>query len=189
VGNDPLNKTDPMGEFGVVGFIIGAGIEIGMQTLVEGKSFSDVDYGDVLVAGAVSAVIPGLANAAKVGFNSTKVVTKSVKAISKLSEQSAKTANRAEKISQRIGANLGKIEGAVADAGKAAAVAGAHQAVKAAGQEAVPPMSANSPPHIEFSCSSCARYADAESRPVSPAATAVWLAEYHRLWKVRVHGA
>lgn len=50
MGNDPLNKTDPNGEFGVVGFVIGAAIELGVQTIVEGKSFSDVDYGDVLVA-------------------------------------------------------------------------------------------------------------------------------------------
>lgn len=166
VRNDPLNRNDPTGEFGVVGFVIGAGIEIGMQTLVQGKSLSDVDYGDVLVAGAVSAIIPGLGNVAKVGVNSTKVVTQSVKAISKLSEQAAKTANKAEKISQRIGNNLGKIEGAVADAGKAAAVAGVHQAAKAAGQEAVPPMTVNSTPTSSSSASAASAAAPPDPGPL-----------------------
>ncbi|HKU17422.1 MAG TPA: RHS repeat-associated core domain-containing protein, partial [Steroidobacteraceae bacterium] len=144
VGNDPLNKTDPKGEFGVVGFVIGAAIEIGMQTVIDGKSFSEIDFGDVLVAGAVSAVIPGAFNALKTGAKTAQVATKSVKAISKLSEQSAKTANRAEKISQRIGDNLGKIESAVADAGKAAAAAVANHVANAVGQEAVPPVTPNS---------------------------------------------
>lgn len=143
VHNDPLNYTDPTGEFGVVGFLIGAGIEMGMQMVVDGKSLSEVDYGDVLVAGAVSAVIPGMGNALKVGANSAKVVAKSAKAISNLSGQAANTANKANKLGQRIGKNLDKIEGAVAETGTATAVAGAHQAVKASLQEAVPPMTPN----------------------------------------------
>jgi RHS repeat-associated protein len=151
VKNDPLNATDPNEEFAVVGFVIGAGIEIGVQTLVEGRSLSEVDYGDVAVAGLVSAVIPGLGNLAKVGLGSAKTVTTSVKAIAKLSEKAANTASRAENISQSIGKNLNKIESAVADAGKAAAVAGVHQAVKVAGQEAAPPMTANSPSTSKFS--------------------------------------
>lgn len=120
------------------------GIEIGEQTLLEGKSLSEVDIGDVLVAGLVSAVIPGLGRVAKVGYNSTKTIVRSTKAIAKLSEQSARTANGAQKLDQRIGQHLDKMRGAVAETGEVAAVAGVHQAANAAGQELVPPVTANS---------------------------------------------
>jgi hypothetical protein len=89
-------------------------------------------------------VVPVLFNAAKVGVNSAKVATKSVKAISKLSGQSAKTANRAQKLDQRIGKNLNNIEGAVADAGKAAATAVVNHVANDVGQDSVPSITATS---------------------------------------------
>ncbi|HEY8942149.1 MAG TPA: RHS repeat-associated core domain-containing protein [Cellvibrio sp.] len=59
VGNDPVNKIDPTGEFGVVGFLLGAGIEAAVQYATTGT----VDVTDVLVAGAVGAVTGGFAGA------------------------------------------------------------------------------------------------------------------------------
>jgi RHS repeat-associated protein len=71
VGNDPVNKTDPSGEAGLVGFIVGGGVEIGRQMLVEGKSLDDVDVGDVLVAGVAGATGFG---AVKQGLNVFRAV-------------------------------------------------------------------------------------------------------------------
>lgn len=58
--NNPYKFVDPDGRFGIVGALIGGGIEVGVQVFVEGKSFSQVDKSDVAVAMAVGAVTGGL---------------------------------------------------------------------------------------------------------------------------------
>lgn len=64
VGNDALNKTDPTGEAAVGGAIIGGVLNLGIQTVVEGKSLEEVDWGDVAISAAVGATGTGLANVA-----------------------------------------------------------------------------------------------------------------------------
>lgn len=65
VGNDPVNKNDPTGEF--ANLLIGAGIgivaEIIVQTVVEGKSPSQIDGGRVLKSAAVGALSGGVGGA------------------------------------------------------------------------------------------------------------------------------
>lgn len=55
VRNDPVNGRDPDGKFGVVGAIVGAGVDIAIQMVGEGKTFDEVDVGRV----ATSAVLAG----------------------------------------------------------------------------------------------------------------------------------
>ncbi|MEM7418733.1 MAG: RHS repeat-associated core domain-containing protein [Pseudomonadota bacterium] len=54
VGNDPINLVDPTGEYGVAGFLIGAGIE-----LIAQAATGNFDATDVLIAGAVGTVTGG----------------------------------------------------------------------------------------------------------------------------------
>lgn len=96
--------------------------------------------GDVLVAGAVSAVIPGMGSAIKTGVTSAKVVASSTRATTTLAQQSARTANRAAKLEQRIAAHSDKINAAKREAADAAGVATVHQIVKEMGQEVAPPV-------------------------------------------------
>jgi RHS repeat-associated protein len=147
VGNDPWNMTDPSGEIGIIGFFIGAVIETVVQVGTNmssgqdfGEALSNVDVGDVLVAGAVSAVIPGIGNAIKTGATSVKVVANSVKATKTLAQQSARTANRAAKLEQRMAAHSDKIKGAVREAATATGAAIVHQSVKKALKEVTPPV-------------------------------------------------
>jgi len=134
----PIVYSDPDGNF--IGFFIGAGVEITMQMALDGKSLSQVDYGDVLAAGVVSAIIPGAGNALKVGIDSAKVATKAGKAIEVLSKQSANTLNRAGKLEQRIGKNIDAIKSAASNLSKAGIIAGVHIAVKSEAKELTPPM-------------------------------------------------
>ena len=71
VGNNPLNATDPTGEFGIVGGLIGvaigAAVETGVQLYQNGGDLSAVDGGAVLRSAAVGGAIGatgGLAGAA-----------------------------------------------------------------------------------------------------------------------------
>ena len=57
VGNDPLNNNDPSGEFGIVGALIGAGVEAGIQLATTGEI---TDLKAIAVAGAVGAVTGGI---------------------------------------------------------------------------------------------------------------------------------
>lgn len=143
--NNPYKFKDPDGRIinFVVGFAIGAGLETAKQVFVDGKSLRDVDVGDVLVAGAVSAIIPGLGNVAKVGYQGAKVAVPAAKAVAKVAGKTANTANRAAKHSATIARNVDKIEGVVADVGKAAGVAVAHQVVKAQAQSSTPETTAS----------------------------------------------
>jgi RHS repeat-associated protein len=53
---DPISETDPEGEFGIIGAVVGAGIDVALQTLVEGKSFRCISCGQVGIAGALGAL-------------------------------------------------------------------------------------------------------------------------------------
>ena len=58
--NNPYKYKDPDGRVGLVGAVIGGVIEVRVQMAVEGKSFSQVDVSDVVVAMAVGAVAGGV---------------------------------------------------------------------------------------------------------------------------------
>lgn len=57
LGNDPLNYTDSTGEFGILGAVIGAAVEAGLQIMADGKI---TDLKAVGVAGAVGVVTGGV---------------------------------------------------------------------------------------------------------------------------------
>ena len=152
VGGDPVNKTDPTGQVGVLGFVIGASIETAVQigtNMAAGQDFgealSNIDFRDVVVAGAVSAVIPGVANAIQTGAKSAKAVSKSVNAVKTLSQQSARTGSRIAKVEGRIAEHSRKVDSAKREAANAAGTAVVHQSVKEGVQGAIPPATANSP--------------------------------------------
>jgi RHS repeat-associated protein len=62
VQNNPVNATDPDGEFAWFGAAIGAAIDLGFQVAVEGKSLSDVNWVSVGVSAASGATGVGLGN-------------------------------------------------------------------------------------------------------------------------------
>lgn len=59
VDGNPMSKVDPTGEFGLVGALVGAGLSVGTQMLIEGKSLRCVNIGAVLTSAAVGAFTPG----------------------------------------------------------------------------------------------------------------------------------
>ena len=79
VANDPTNKTDPTGEFGVVGFVLGAAADVAFQVVVEGKELGDVDLGSAAVAGVAGAT--GLGALKQIG--NVKKAAKAVKGANK----------------------------------------------------------------------------------------------------------
>src|SRR6185503_5236604 len=60
VEGDPAAKSDPEGEFGVVGAVIGAGFDLGMQLLGNGGNFHCVNWTQVGVSAALGAVGGGV---------------------------------------------------------------------------------------------------------------------------------
>ena len=146
--NNPYRYTDPDGRCPMcigVPVLVGIGFDAVVQVagnMADGQGFGDavsnIDVGDVLAAGAVSAIIPGLGNVAKTGYQGTKAATRAARAIAKVSSKQARTANRAAKNAAAVQRNVEKIEGAVADVGTAAGVATVHQVVKHKVQEHTP---------------------------------------------------
>ena len=61
VGNDPVNGSDPTGEFGVVGFAVGFASSVASQIFIEGRSLSDVNLVAAGLDGAVGATGLGAA--------------------------------------------------------------------------------------------------------------------------------
>jgi RHS repeat-associated protein len=64
--NNPHTYVDPDGQFAqfLWGGAIGAGVEIFVQTAIEGKSFTEIDVSDVLVAAGAGALTGGVASTA-----------------------------------------------------------------------------------------------------------------------------
>ena len=121
--NNPYRFTDPDGR-NPLGILVGMVTEIGWQMGVEGKSWSDVDKSDVLVAGLIGAVAPGAGSAIlRAGRAAPKIAT-SVKAIKALAGQSAKTANKAAKLEARVAAHTDKITTAATEVATTVVAAG-----------------------------------------------------------------
>jgi RHS repeat-associated protein len=58
--NNPYTFVDEDGRFAVVGALLGAGIEVGLQIFYDGRSITNLDGTDVLVAAAVGSVTSGV---------------------------------------------------------------------------------------------------------------------------------
>jgi RHS repeat-associated protein len=59
VDGSPIGMRDPEGKFGIVGALIGAGIDIGMQMLIQHRSIRCVNFSSVLTSAAVGFFTPG----------------------------------------------------------------------------------------------------------------------------------
>jgi len=94
---DPVNLIDPTGEFGIVGALIGAGLELGIQLALNGGRIECVDWADVVVSGAVGAVAPGALAVGKRAWKA-KGATKELRR--QLGD--AKSPSRKQKLKDRI---------------------------------------------------------------------------------------
>jgi RHS repeat-associated protein len=134
--NNPYRYKDPDGRspFGVVAAIA---VEIGYQMTVEGKSWNNLDGSNILVAGAIGAVLPGAATAIIRGGKAAKEVNTAMKAVDKLSGKPTNTANRAAKTAAAMNRNTEKAGTAIADAASDSAKAAAGVVLKNETQNAV----------------------------------------------------
>ena len=94
--NDPVNKSDPSGEFWniVAGAALGAGMEV-LTQLATGTKLRDINWVDVAVQGAVGAVTSGT-----IPFRFLKTASKVVKATAKIAKNVV-VSTAAEVFSQR----------------------------------------------------------------------------------------
>ena len=94
--NDPVNKSDPSGEFWniVAGAALGAGMEV-LTQLATGTKLRDINWVDVAVQGAVGAVTSGT-----IPFRFLKTASKVVKATAKIAKNVV-LSTAAEVFSQR----------------------------------------------------------------------------------------
>ncbi|MHC6050636.1 RHS repeat-associated core domain-containing protein [Ralstonia solanacearum] len=74
VNGNPVNETDPTGKFGLVGALVGAGLDIGMQMIIQGKSLKCVNIGSVLTSAAVGAFTPGLLTVGGLAVGAEKTI-------------------------------------------------------------------------------------------------------------------
>ncbi|MDB6012888.1 MAG: hypothetical protein JWL65_5138 [Gammaproteobacteria bacterium] len=97
---NPINESDPTGQFGWWGAAIGAGLDIGLQLFENGGKFRCVDFGSVLTSAVLGAISPGLGDTNK----ALKAASYARAAIENLEEQLSRTASasRAAKIAQGI---------------------------------------------------------------------------------------
>ena len=128
VGGDPVSFIDPTGEVGLVGGLIGVGVELGIQGYLNYRDGCDVfdidnyDWWDVGMSGAVGALAPGMLTVGKTAWRSGN-------AIRTIASQSANTANRAAKNASRIAAHKSQIKDVVT-------TQAAYQAAKGIGKAA-----------------------------------------------------
>lgn len=114
-GGTPTDTTDPKGDFGIVGALIGAGFELGVQAFKNYRDGCDLydyrnyDWVDVGVSAAVGAFAPGF-------FRVGKTVARSGRAVVELESQRlrAQTLNRVLRLEQRIDKHNADIASAIA---------------------------------------------------------------------------
>jgi hypothetical protein len=83
VGGDPVNATDPSGEVGVAGFVLGFVGNVVYQKVVEGKAWEDVDLVSATVDGVVGAAGVGLVTNASRLYKAYKGIKPATKAAEK----------------------------------------------------------------------------------------------------------
>ena len=64
VGGDPITRRDPLGELGIVGALIGGGVDIVGQLIRNDGNWRCIDLVETAVAAATGAIFPGAATAA-----------------------------------------------------------------------------------------------------------------------------
>ncbi len=74
VNGNPVNETDPTGKFGLVGGLVGAGFDIGMQMIIQGKSLKCVNISSVLTSAVVGAFTPGLLTVGGLAVGAEKTI-------------------------------------------------------------------------------------------------------------------
>lgn len=134
--NNPYKFTDPDGR-NPLGAIVGMVVEVGYQMGVEGKSLSEIDKSDVVVAGLIGMVAPGTASAMLRAGKTGAQVARNTRAVRRLGDQSARTPNRAAKLEQRINRNVEEASEAVLDAAATAGAAAGGVVAKNLIQDAV----------------------------------------------------
>jgi len=97
VGNNPVMKVDPSGEFGIAGMAIGAGLDIGVQLALNGGDINDIDWADVGISAAVGFFAPG-------ALSSGTKIYRSAKAANVINSQlqTAKAASKIAKLQGRL---------------------------------------------------------------------------------------
>lgn len=114
VEGNPVNAIDPTGEFGIVGAVIGAGVEIGIQAIKNYASGCDVfdfhnyDWWDVGVSAAVGAIAPGWGSVGKTTLRSRRAIYVLRDQLSR-----ARSVRRIAKLEGRIANNTNAIRDAV----------------------------------------------------------------------------
>ena len=134
--NNPYKFKDPDGRF-PWGIVAGIAVEIGYQMTVEGRSIGNLDVSNILVAGAIGAILPGAGSAAIHGAQAVPKVAQAMRALNTLSGKAANTTNRAAKTAEAMARNTEKAAKAVGDAAADATKAGAGVALKNEVQNAV----------------------------------------------------
>jgi hypothetical protein len=117
VGNDPVNYIDPSGKFGLIGALIGGGIELAIQLALNGGRLECVDWVDVAGMAAVGAIAPS-------GLASAKKIWRSLGASRTIGSQlrRAKSASRIKKLQNRINNHRNIIKKELATQGAIAAL-------------------------------------------------------------------
>lgn len=64
VNRNPISRTDPKGEFGIVGTGVAVAFDLGKQLFIQHRSLKCVNVGEVVIAGIVGLVLPGFTNVA-----------------------------------------------------------------------------------------------------------------------------
>ena len=114
---DPVNLVDPTGEFGILGAIIGGGIELAIQLALNGGRFECVDLVDVIGMAVVGAIAPS-------SLASAKTIMNSLGAAKNLGSQlkRAKSASRIKKLQNRLNNHKNRIKKELATQGAIAAL-------------------------------------------------------------------
>lgn len=72
--DNPINYIDPTGEFGLFGFLFGAGANILYQLALNGGNIECIDGTDVMVSAIIGAVAPGIFSSAKKMNKLSKII-------------------------------------------------------------------------------------------------------------------
>ncbi|WP_338445677.1 RHS repeat-associated core domain-containing protein [Pelagerythrobacter marensis] len=142
VGNDPINKTDPTGEAAVVGAIVGGVLDLGIQTVVEGKSLEEVDWGDVAISAVLGATGTGLANVANKALKAERAAARAqnVRQAAQRSSERAGGTGRQQRAAAQDRRAQAERRAARSDSRRAVATGAAAAAAGEAAKRASPPV-------------------------------------------------